>query len=218
MARFILRLKQPLSRLYSNLFPGYRAGQKSAGHNVHIIIEGRHSYGRDHFSIWEFRDGSKLRIGSFNSIAPVQTVFLGGNHRTDWITTFPFGHINLVEFPRGRINGSGHPRGKGDVTIENDVWISWGCTIFSGVRIGSGSVIGAKSVVTKDVPPYAIVAGNPAKVVTYRFDQSTINSLLEARWWDHADSDIDRVVPLLQSAPTPETISKILRILSHSNP
>lgn len=86
-----------------------------------------------------------------------------------------------MEFPRGRIKGSGHPRCKGDVIIENDVWIGWGCTIFSGVRIGSGSVIGARSVVTKDVPPYAVVAGNPVKVVKYCFDQSTINSLLEAR-------------------------------------
>jgi len=163
------------------LFPCYRAGGKSAGHSVHIIIEGRHSYGIDQFSIWELGDGSKLRIGSFNSIAPGQTVFLGGNHRTDWITTFPFGHINLVEFPRGRIKGSDHPRGKEDVIIENDVWIGWGCIIFSGIRIGSGSVIGAKSVVTKDVPPCEVVAGNPAKVVKYRFDQSTINSLLEAR-------------------------------------
>jgi serine acetyltransferase len=78
----------------------------------------------------------------------------------------------------------GHPSCKGDIIIENDVWIGATATIMSGVKISNGAVIGAGSVVTKDVPPYAIVAGNPAKVVKYRFTEEQIEKLLSIAWWD----------------------------------
>mgnify|MGYP006262473771 CR=1 FL=1 len=91
------------------------------------------------------------------------------HHRTDWTTTFPFGHIFNEAFPAGQINGGhGHPATKGHVIIENDVWIGEGCTIMSGIRIGSGSIVAAKSVVTKDVPASTIVAGSPAKFIKER--------------------------------------------------
>ncbi|WP_411874774.1 CatB-related O-acetyltransferase [Vulcanococcus limneticus] len=153
----------------------------------------------EHLSIYDFGDGHRLRIGSFNSIAPGQVVFLGGNHRVDWTTTYPFGHLHLDRFPQGVVHGSGHPVSKGDVVIENDVWIGYRCTVLSGVRIGSGSVVAAKSVVTRDVPPYAIVAGDPAKVVRYRFSEQIIRLLCDLRWWDLDDDQINKIVPLLQS-------------------
>ena len=82
--------------------------------------------------------------------------------------------------------------------------------MLSGVRIGSGSVVAAKSVVTRDVPPYAIVAGNPAKVVRYRFTEQIIRLLCDLRWWDLDDDQINTIVPLLQSKPEIGSIEKLL--------
>ena len=73
---------------------------------------------------------------------------------------------------------------KGDTVVGNDVWIGYGSTIMPGVRIGDGAIVASCSVVTKDVPPYAIVDGNPADVIRYRFDDATISALLALRWWD----------------------------------
>lgn len=96
-------------------------GQSQSSLHPCIDMEGRHSYGMEHISIFHFGDGHKLRIGSFNSIAPQQVVFLGGNHRVDWTTTYPFGHLLTDKFPSGMERASGHPRSKGDVIIEHDV-------------------------------------------------------------------------------------------------
>jgi acetyltransferase-like isoleucine patch superfamily enzyme len=139
------------------------------GEQSKILLTGKYSYGIEHISIRSWGEGAHLFIGSFCSIAGNQTVFLGGNHRIDWATTFPFGHIFNEAFPAGQISGPGHPASKGHVIIENDVWIGEGCTIMSGIRIGSGSVVAAKSVVAKDVEPYTIVGGNPAKLIKERF-------------------------------------------------
>jgi hypothetical protein len=84
----------------------------------------------------------------------------------------------------------GHPACKGDIVIQNDVWIGAKSTIMSGVKISNGSVVGAGSVVTKDVPPYAIVAGNPAKVVKYRFSEEQIEKLLSIAWWNWDEQKI----------------------------
>ena len=129
---------------------------------------------------------STLKIGSFCSINPSVTILLGEEHRVDWITTYPFSAL-FKEFQ----HFSGHPATKGDVIIGNDVWIGMNVVILSGVKIGDGAVIGAGSVVVKDVPPYAIVAGNPAKLIRMRFDQETIDELLRIKWWNW---DIQRIV------------------------
>jgi virginiamycin A acetyltransferase len=84
----------------------------------------------------------------------------------------------------------------------NDVWIGFGCTVLSGVTIGSGSVLAARSVVTKDVPAYSIFGGNPARVLKYRFNPEMIDLLLKIAWWDEDDSIINSVVPILQSMAT----------------
>ena len=92
---------------------------------------------------------------------------------------------------------TGHPSSKGDIVVGNDVWIGYQSCILSGVTIGNGAIIGARSVITKDVPPYAIVAGNPAKFVRYRFPQETIDKLESLAWWDWDISVIKGAIPLL---------------------
>ena len=134
---------------------------------------GAFTYGEDQIQLHNFQEGANLTIGKFCSIANEVEIYLGGNHRTDWITTFPFGQI--YKSALGRHDIEGHPATKGDVIIGNDVWIGGKATIMSGVTVGDGAVIGARAVVTKDVPPYAIVAGNPASVKRVRFELSLIH-------------------------------------------
>ena len=111
----------------------------------------------------------------------------GANHLTNSISTYPFavfGHDWKIA-----MEGKSYPT-KGDTIIENDVWIGYGSTIMPGVRIGNGSIIAAKSTVTKDVEPYSIIGGNPGKLIRKRFDDSQISKLLEINWWNW---DIERI-------------------------
>jgi acetyltransferase-like isoleucine patch superfamily enzyme len=169
----------------------------------HAMIElrGRYSYGIENINLVIFSKESRLKIGSFCSIAGDVTVLLGGDHRTDWITTYPFGHIHQDKFPSGNVHGlSGHPLNKGDVIIEHDTWVGYGVTILSGVTLGTGCCIGARSVVTKSVPPYAIAAGNPAKVIRHRFDHEVIEILQRIAWWNLPDHHINKIIPMLQQS------------------
>lgn len=154
---------------------------------------GRHSY-CDDLVVHDWGQGTTLRIGAFCSLAVGVQIFLGGEHRTDWISTYPFRHAypTLPPIP-------GHPASKGDVTVGNDVWIGHQAIILSGVTIGDGAVIGARAVVARDVEPYSIVAGNPARLVRYRFPPDVIAELLKLRWWDWSDEDIRNAVPWLTS-------------------
>ncbi len=140
-------------------------------------------------------DGANVKIGKFCSIAADIKVYLGRNHRTDWITTYPFGHIHKDKFHT--FNGKGHPSTKGDIIIGNDVYIGTSAVIMSGVTIGDGAVIGAHSVVTKDVPPYSIFAGNPGRVRKMRFSKEDVDFLLELKWWDLDTNVINEIAPLL---------------------
>lgn len=134
--------------------------------------------------------GDRLRIGRFCAIA-AGTRFLmnGGNHRLDAPSTFPFpifggawaGAFDTSRFPN-----------RGDTVIGNDVWLGYGTTVMPGVRIGDGAVVAALSVVSRDVPPYAIVAGNPARVVRLRFPEADIARLLRIAWWDWDAARITR--------------------------
>ena len=115
---------------------------------------------------------------------------MGGNHRTDWVTTYPFGHINQHIF--NNFNGQGHPATKGDVVIGNDVWIGQNVSLRPGVTIGDGAIVGGGSVIVKDVPPFAIVGGNPTKVIRYRFTPEQIEKLLIIKWWNWSEDKIKR--------------------------
>ena len=110
-----------------------------------------------------------------------------------------------------------HPVSKGDVVIGNDVWIGRGVVILSGVRVGNGAVIGAGAVVTKDVPPYAIVAGNPARIIRYRFSPEQIEELEQIAWWSWPDKEIERAIPLLLSSDI-EAFLKFAREYNNGNP
>lgn len=135
--------------------------------------------------------GTRLKIGKFCSIAVEVTIHLGGNHRMDRVSTYPF--VGFPDdWPEAEFLSVEEVYGvsKGDVIIGNDVWIGYGATILSGVTIGDGAVIGARAVVTKNVEPYAIVAGNPARLLKKRFDEDTITRLLQVKWWDWP---IDRI-------------------------
>jgi len=180
--RILDRLTKSLSRKTQNLqekYPQYEVG--------------RETYGSPEVLTWN--EGATLKIGAFCSIAEGVKIFLGGEHRIDWVTTYPF---NLL-WEKGK-HITGHPRTKGDVIIGNDVWIGSEAIIMSGVKIGDGAVIGTRSVVTKDVAPYAIVAGNPARLIRNRFEDETIHRLIELKWWDWTNEKIEEMLPLLLSS------------------
>ena len=149
--------------------------------------------------VFHWGEPVQLEIGRFCSIAQEVNIFLGGNHRIDWVTTYPFNSINYT-FPDWK-HLQGHPSSKGDIIIGNDVWIGYGASIMSGVKIGDGAVIGAKSVVSRDVKPYEIVAGNPAVTIKKRFSDDIIEKLLELKWWDLSQEEINEIVPLLMADP-----------------
>ena len=135
-----------------------------------------------------------LKVGSYCSFAKNVQIFLGGNHRIDWVTTYRF----PVSFQQAKhIKNSATT--KGDVIIGNDVWLSENCTILSGVTIGHGAVIANGAIVTKDVAPYSIVGGNPAKHIKWRFDEPTREVLLKSAWWDWPDDELLSVVDMLCS-------------------
>lgn len=150
------------------------------------------SYGLPLVHDWD--EGTTLKIGSFCSIAGNVNIFLGGHHRTDWLTTFPF-----PAFLSSASQITDYDVSRGDVVIGNDVWLCTGSIILSGVKIGHGAVVAAGAVVVKDVEPYSIVAGNPAKHVRYRFSQRERNILLNLAWWSWSEELIVKAVPLLCS-------------------
>jgi len=162
---------------------------------------GDYTYGNPNLLSWD--DKTKLTIGKYCSIAEGVTIILGGGHRMDWITTYPlsvfFDELGSCE---------GHPSTKGDLEIGHDVWVGYGATILSGIHIGDGAVIAAKAVVTRDVPPYAIVAGNPARIIKYRFDSETIAELLELKWWNWSIETVIARGPELLSNRIQELIDR----------
>lgn len=160
-----------------------------------MSIAGKYTYRQPNLH-WH-NDNAQFKIGNFCSVAENVHVYLGGNHRTDWVTTFPFGHIHQNVF--NSFNGAGHPSTKGDVVVGNDVWIGSGVTIMSGVTIGDGAVIANNSHVVKNVEPYSLVGGNPAKIIKYRFTPEQIDKLLEIKWWYWDDEKINKFAPLLCS-------------------
>lgn len=153
---------------------------------------GEHTYGVPEVFSWG--EKATLTIGKFCSISYGVQIFLGGEHRVDWISTYPFSEF----FNEGRVI-PGHPHTKGNVKIGNDVWLASGSKILSGVTIGDGAVIGAGSVIAKDIPPYAVAVGNPGRVIKYRFEAEIIDHLLDIRWWDWPIEEVLKNLPLLMS-------------------
>ncbi|WP_417602752.1 CatB-related O-acetyltransferase [Owenweeksia hongkongensis] len=155
------------------------------------IIVGDYTYYDDFEDVHNFEKnvkyhfdfiGDKLIIGKFCQIASGVTFIMNGaNHLQDSVSTFPFAIFG--EDWKDAMAGKSYPT-KGDTQIGNDVWIGFDATIMPGIKIGDGAIIGSKSVVTKDVEPYSIVGGNPAKPIRKRFSEERIAKLLDMKWWD----------------------------------
>lgn len=144
-------------------------------------------------------NGDKLKIGRFCSIAcGAKFLFASGNHTMRSLSTYPF-PIFFEEWGLDAKNIRDAWDNKGDIVIGNDVWIGYEAVILSGVTVGDGAVIGARAVVTKDVPPYTVVGGVPAKPIRKRFDDRTAETLRALRWWEWDEEKIRRNLSAIQS-------------------
>ena len=144
-------------------------------------------------------NGDKLRIGKFCSIAcGAKFLFNSANHTLRSLSTYPF----PIFYEEWGLEGKDIRQAwdnKGDIVIGNDVWIGYQAVILAGVTVGDGAIIGSRAVVTRDVPPYTIVGGVPAKPIRKRFDEDTIARLQALRWWDWDQETIRRAIPAIQA-------------------
>ncbi|WP_214473862.1 CatB-related O-acetyltransferase [Mesorhizobium sp. dw_380] len=167
------------------------------------VAIGRHTYGLNKRSFFSPHENVPVRIGSFCSVGPDVLFVCAAEHRIDTATTFPIHRISrkLLEIAE--------PHGKGPITVGNDVWLGARCVILSGVTIGDGAAIGAGSIVTKDIPPYAVAVGNPARVIRYRFAPEVIERLQALEWWNWSDDLIGERIELL-TAMTAESFLNVV--------
>lgn len=154
---------------------------------------GVYSYAVD-FSYWLPKPDTHVMIGKYCSLARQLAFNIGRTHNLKNVTTYPNNLMNV--FFQKRIKSS-YYRNPFQVIIGNDVWIGQGVTIMGGVKIGNGAVIGANAVVAKEIPPYAVAVGNPARVIKYRFDEATIRKLLAVKWWNWDAEKFSNNIPLM---------------------
>jgi acetyltransferase-like isoleucine patch superfamily enzyme len=154
------------------------------------VVYGRHSYGVPTLHVF-VHDRTRLVVGNFCSIGG--NYLLGGQHAIRHVTTYPL----RINFGLEGAGDDGMPARRGDIVVGNDVWTGYGTYIVGGVTIGDGAVVATGSVVTKDVPPYAIVGGTPAKIIKYRHTEEQRAALLDIRWWDWSDEQVLAAVPHL---------------------
>lgn len=150
--------------------------------SCNIVSVGKKTYGN--LYVHSSNSINKLHIGSYCSIAENVMFLLSSEHNTSTVSTYPF-QTKLVNSQQEGVS-------KGDIIVDDDVWIGYGATIMSGVHIGQGAVVAAGAVVTKDVPPYTIVGGVPAKVIKYRFEPKMIEELLKIDYSKLTKEDIEK--------------------------
>lgn len=177
------------------------------------LVVGKYSYYSGYYHGHGFEDcaryllpdegADRLVIGSFCSIGSGAAFIMAGNqgHRNEWISTFPF--FFMPEVPEFENAANGYLPA-GDTVIGNDVWIGSEAIIMPGITVGDGAVIGTRALVTKNVEPYAIVGGNPAKTIRKRFDEDSIALLLEMKWWDWPAERLKAAMPLMTSGNVAE--------------
>ena len=196
-----------MTNYFDNPFKGIPLIDQVTNPNIKV---GRYSYYSGYYHHHSFeecvrylapnrQDVDQLLIGSFCSIGTGASFIMAGNqgHRHDWISSFPFFYMN--DEPAFSDAHDAFQKA-GDTIIGNDVWIGTEAMILPGVHIGHGAVIGSRALITKDVEPYTIVGGNPAKSIKKRFSEKEIAMLLEINWWDWPLDKIKHAMPLLCSA------------------
>jgi len=177
------------------------------------IVVGRFSYYSGYYHGHSFDDCARylaadrddvdrLIIGSFCSIGSGAAFIMAGNqgHRYDWVSSYPFHYMNDEPAFQGAVDAF---QRAGDTVVGNDVWVGSEAMIMPGVKIGHGAVVGSRSLVSRDVEPYTIVGGNPAKPIKQRFSDEHIAMLLEMAWWEWSMEAIREAMPLLCSSDIP---------------
>lgn len=169
--------------------------------NMPFVMErvefGDFSYSWARFLIYNAPTPSKVRIGKFCGIADSVTFLLNGNHQSTNICQL--GRLEYLS-AFGESPWENRIHHKGNITVGNDVWVAYRATLLEGVTIGDGAIVAAGSVVTKDVPAYGVVGGNPAKLVKYRFPEDDIAKLMKMKWWDWSDKDIVTCLKIIRSS------------------
>lgn len=179
------------------------------------VFVGKYTYGYEHVEIVRWDEDIKIKIGRFCSMSYGLKLFCGGNHYAKHISTYPFGKIF-----KGHLlipDNLDVVYTNGDLIIGNDVWIGRDVTIMSGITIGDGCVIATNSHIVKDLEPYGIYGGNPAKLIKRRFSNEIIDELLEIKWWEYDDNTIEKIYPYLISEPENASIEILKNIKRNSN-
>ena len=187
----IERLRRALNRAESSIALQERVQQHLADGT---LVMGNMSYYAPNIVKYE-GDTGRVIIGNFASVAPDADFYVGGLHRTEWVSQY--GLRAMLDLPGAHEDGFTH--GRGDIVVGSDTWVTNGCTVMSGVTIGDGAVVGTKAVVAKDVRPYAIVVGNPAREIGRRFSDEQVDALLRIRWWDWPTELVKERVDALSS-------------------
>ncbi len=169
---------------------------------------GHYSYGMLNVQSMYVQPTEKLLIGNFVSLAPGATFLLGMNHQINTITTYPL-HSRFIEYDQ--IDATSN----GKIIVEDEVWIGTNALILSGLTIGKGAIIAAGSIVTKDVPPYSIYGGNPAKLIKYRFSEEIITELLAFDLMAISVDQIKKNIPLFYSEI--KTLADVKRLKTEIN-
>lgn len=175
---------------------GIVAMQEEAQRHIEegTLVMGRESYAAPRVMKYK-GDTGRVFIGNFASIAPDAEFYVGGLHRTEWVSQY--GLRAMLDLPGAYEDG--FPYGRGDIHVGHDTWVTNRSTVLSGVTIGNGAVVGTGAVVTKDIPAYAIVAGNPAREIGLRFEPSQIDALQRIGWWDWPTELIKERIDLICS-------------------
>lgn len=192
-----------MANFFESPFKGITLDRQVTHPNIAV---GRYSYYSGYYHGHSFEDcarfllphqgADRLIVGSFCSIGSGAAFIMAGNqgHRNEWVSTFPFFYMSEVPHFAGARDGY---LPAGDTVIGNDVWIGSEAILMPGIQVGHGAVIGTRALVTKNVAPYTIVGGNPAKPIRKRFADEQIAMLLEMNWWDWPDAQLHEAMPLL---------------------
>ncbi len=191
--------------------------RKNNSHNrtsaANIFSKDKVTVGNKTYGMLNIRDfgnnEEKLEIGNFVSMSENVYFILGGEHPYNRLSTYPFKKLVLTDEDEATT--------KGMIKVEDDVWIGFGVTILSGVKIGQGAIVAAGSIVVKDIEPYSIVGGNPCKLIKYRFSETIRRKLIKIDFSKFDDNLIKRYTNILYSEITEENIDKILKIFPKKN-